>query len=197
MKYSKFGGKEIINKVFRLVTQIVGQDKIIKEKGGEKDGQEGKTGGTDGKEANELFFENFFGPEVKEIIKVQIAYPPEKVAQCLVGPKNTIFGFEHVMPALGMEVVRIDPWEENTKTGSFARRFVYSHRRMDNIFLNKEIIDQTQTYTSKGYFPLTKQRFSLAHERALIELSSRDSLFPGGGMPSHGQYSIREAQAVL
>ena len=155
-KFSKFaGGKETTNRAFRLITQIVGEDKIQKPQVA-KDEQTSNQVSEKPAVQNlgtlpEVQFDNFFGPDVKELFKVSVPFSGEKVAQCLLGPKSPIFGFEHVLPSIdGMEFIRAEPWEENVKNSCYTRKLVYTHRRMDNVYLNKELFEDTQTFALKG-----------------------------------------------
>lgn len=104
-----------------------------------------------GKQIHEVAFDNYFGSNVKELLKTVFAYSADKTAQCLLGPKLPVYGFEQVVNSVGMKLVRSDPWDENAKTGSMTRKFIYSIRHSDNVFHNTEIVEQTQTYTVKKY----------------------------------------------
>ena len=72
-----------------------------------------------------MVFDGFFGPEVKEIIRVQLHLSSEKVQQIMLGPKNPVLGFESIFSALGTVLVKSEAWEENPKTGGFNRRMTY------------------------------------------------------------------------
>lgn len=128
----------------------MGEDKVKTNKKGEdvaKKLSESQVMGS--KQVYEVTFENFFGASVKELFKVVFTYTAEKTAQCLLGPKLPVYGFEQVINSLDMKLVRSDPWEENQKSGSLTRKFIYSVKHMDNIFQNTEIIEQLQTYQVK------------------------------------------------
>lgn len=97
----------------------------------------------------EVVFENFFGADVKELFKSVMTYPIEKVIQCLFGPKIAIYGFEQVLPGIGMKLIRSDPWEVNPRSGAGTRKFLYSLKHADNVFQNTEIVESVQSFSSK------------------------------------------------
>lgn len=150
MKYSKFSNRDVIVRAGKLLSQIVGEDKVVNKKDEKVVEKAGETQGS-GRVVAEVVFDSFFGSEVKELFKVAMGYSVEKVAACLLGPKIPIYGFEQVINSIGMRLVRSDQWEENSKTGSFTRKFIYSLKHMENVFQNTEIIEQTQTFNLKKY----------------------------------------------
>jgi hypothetical protein len=95
----------------------------------------------------EVVFDNFFGADVKEVFKSTLTYPIEKVSQCLFGPKTSVYGFEQILPGVGMRLIRSDPWEINSRTGAGTRKFLYSIKHVDNVFQNTEIIESVQSFS--------------------------------------------------
>lgn len=150
-KYSKFsGGKETTQRVIKLITQIVGEEKIVRDKREERTEANIKNSKEFQSEYDEVIFSNYGGSDTKEIFRATIPFSGDKVCAYLLGPKTPLFSFQHVMPLVGMKFIRADNWEENPRTGNFTRSFSYQMRKTDNIFMNKEIYQNVQTFTLKG-----------------------------------------------
>lgn len=145
-KYSKFGSREVINKAFRMIGQIVGDDKIAKQNDIKE--LEIANPATAGSHAVEFF--NFYGPDIKEFIRVSFPGSLEKTFSVLLAD-SPAYGFEHVLGALGFAFNRCDKWEENKQTQQFTRKLFYTEKMRENVFLNKELIEQLQTYSIKKY----------------------------------------------
>ena len=148
-KYSKFLSKDATSRAEKLVSQIVGEEKVSSTKKEEKSNEkQDEVSGTFG-QLGEVTFENFFGVEVKELFRSVLTYPIEKIAQCLLGPKSPIYGFEQVLPSVGMRLIRSDPWENNLRTQTSTRKFLYSIKHLDNVFQNTEIVESVQSFSIK------------------------------------------------
>ena len=149
LRFSKFsGGKEAFQRAVKLITQTLGEEKVVKARVDPKEQEKSDAQAAAGSE--EVNFENFFGTDLKEVIRVPMPFSAEKVAQVLLGPKVPVHGFELVVPSLGMEFIRADDWEENQKSGNWSRKFIYAHKRTDQLFLNRELFEQVQTFGIKG-----------------------------------------------
>lgn len=142
----------------RLVAQILGEDKIQKvatsakePAAPEKDQQKDGASKDNSPMFREIVFDNFFGQDVKEIIRVAFTnVPVEKVFGILIGPKAAVYGWESMISNSGCTRLEwATGWEDNKSVSALvvqSRRLSYVVTDQNRVKVGKELVDSWQSY---------------------------------------------------
>ena len=157
LRYSKFP-KDSATKALRLVAQILGDDKIQKAPAAgkdsttsDKDQQKEAANKDTAPMFREVVFDNFFGQDVKEILRVAFTnVPVDKVFGILVGPKTAVYGWESMLSNSGCTRLEwVANWEDNKSVSPLvvqSRRLAYVVTDQNRIRVGRELVDSWQSY---------------------------------------------------